>query len=228
MRARRRSWMTICARCGRCSRRGRGRFSGRSIGRASSASSISGSRASRSRSATASGAAAGSSSRVWATRAPRRGVGVLQADAGSALGHRALPVVAGRAAGHVGLGSPGRAARARRAPDGRVRRALRPAAGRLALLRAAPTRRPRARSSASRATWRPTSSRAGVFANERDYQHQLDALVCQGQRAHAQDAARAPGRPAADRARGDGGAAGVPGSRPALGDPGPGRSLPAL
>ncbi len=36
-----------------------------------------------------------------------------------------------------------------------------------------------------------------VFANELDFQDQLDALVCEGQRAHAQDAARAPDRPAA-------------------------------
>ena len=44
--------MTTCARCGRCSRR-RGPISGRSIGRARSASSICGSRARRSRSGTA-------------------------------------------------------------------------------------------------------------------------------------------------------------------------------
>ena len=62
--------MTTCARCGRCSRRRRGRFSARSIGRARSASSISGSRARRSRSGTARRAAAGSWSRAWATRAP--------------------------------------------------------------------------------------------------------------------------------------------------------------
>ena len=43
--AARRSSMTTCARCGRCSRRRRGRFSARSIGPGRSASSISGSRA---------------------------------------------------------------------------------------------------------------------------------------------------------------------------------------
>ena len=47
----------------------------------------------------------------------RRRAGVLQADAGPAVGHRALSVVARRAAGDAGLGSPGRAARRRRAPD---------------------------------------------------------------------------------------------------------------
>ena len=50
--AARRSLTTTCARCGRCLRR-RGRFSGRSAGRARSASSTSGSRARRSRSGTA-------------------------------------------------------------------------------------------------------------------------------------------------------------------------------
>ena len=65
----RRSWMTICARCGRCSRRRRGRFSARSIGRARSASSISGSRGAGRGRARSSSAAAGSSSRAWATRA---------------------------------------------------------------------------------------------------------------------------------------------------------------
>ena len=43
-----------------------------------------------------------------------------------------------------------------------------------------------------------------VFANELDFQDQLDALVREGQRAHAQDAARAPDRPAARRARAHG------------------------
>ena len=47
-----------------------------------------------------------------------------------------LPVAAGRAAADVGLGSPGRHPRPRRAPDGGVRRVLRAAEGRLALLRA--------------------------------------------------------------------------------------------
>jgi len=54
---------------GRCSRRRRGRFSGRSIGLERSASSISGSHARRCRSGTARRAAAGSSSRAWATHA---------------------------------------------------------------------------------------------------------------------------------------------------------------
>jgi transcriptional regulator with XRE-family HTH domain len=54
------------------SRRRRGRFSGRSIGRARSASSMSGARARRCRSGMARRVAAGSLSRAWATRAPAR------------------------------------------------------------------------------------------------------------------------------------------------------------
>ena len=50
-------------------------------------------------------------------------------------GHHALLVLAGGVAGHVGLGSPGRRSRPRRAPDRRVRRPLRAAEGRLAVLR---------------------------------------------------------------------------------------------
>src|SRR3954469_3406574 len=66
----RRSSMTTCARCGRCFCLGHGPCSAPSIGRARSASSISGSRGPRCRSGTARPAAAGSSSRVWGFRAP--------------------------------------------------------------------------------------------------------------------------------------------------------------
>ena len=100
--------------------------------------------------------------------------------------------------------------------------------GRLALLRAgrsAGQGRGRAR---SRAIWRPTSSPAGVFANERDYQHQLDALVRRPTRARTRRCASARSTGSTTEREAMARAAGVPGSRPALGDPGPGRSLPAL
>ena len=105
----------------------------------------------------------------------RRRAGLLQGDAGSVVRDPPLSVVAGGAAGDVGLGSPGRAARRRRPPDRGVRRVLRAAAGRLALLRARAIRRPRASSSACRTSWSATSSPAACFANELDYQLQLDA-----------------------------------------------------
>ena len=169
--------MTICARCGRCSRRRRGRFSAPSIGRARSASSICGSR----REPVPVGAV--EQRRGWVVVAC---LGYSRAGAGALIFSKETPDLLwgiarclwslGGAAGHAGLGPPGRhctpAAGGRRE---RVRRALRPAAGRLAVLRAGAIRRPRASSSACRATWRPTSSAAGRFANERDYQLQLDA-----------------------------------------------------
>ena len=176
-----------------------------------------------------SSAAAGSSSRVWATRAraparwssPRRRRTCSGASRAVCGRWAALPetLVWDRQAG---IHAP------RRPPDDGVRRALRPAAGRLAVLRAAPIRRPRASSSACRATWRPTSSPAACFANELDYQHQLDGWFDKANaRTHKTLRCRPVDRLIAEReamAR----AAGVPGPRPALGDAGPGRSLPAL
>ena len=69
-----------------------------------------------------------------------------------------------------------------------------------------------------------------AFANELDFQLQLDAWFAERANArHAQDAALPPGRPAARGTRGDGAAAGRgAGHRPALGAPGPARSAPAL
>ena len=128
--------MTTCARCGRCSRRRRGRFSGRSIGPGRSASSTSGAQR-------GDPVGHGQTRRgLGRRRVPgllargRRRAGLFQGDRGPALGHRALPVVVGRPAADAGLGPPGRPARPRRAPDGGVRRLLRPAARRLAFLRA--------------------------------------------------------------------------------------------
>ena len=60
-------------------------------------------------------------------------------------------------------------------PVGGVRRVLRPAAASAGASASRPTRRPRAPSSGCRATRRRTSSPAGAFANELDFQDQLDA-----------------------------------------------------
>ena len=93
----------------------------------------------------------------------RRRADLLQADPGAAVRDPALSVVAGRAAGDAGLGPPVRAARRRRAPDRRSSPAFcGAAAGRLALLRAAATRRPRASSSGCRTSWSAASSRAAA------------------------------------------------------------------
>ena len=62
-------------------------------------------------------------------------------------------------------------------PTRGVRRVLRPAAGRLAFLRAGAIRRPRASSSACRASSRRNFEPGRAFANELDFQLQLDALV---------------------------------------------------
>ena len=76
--------------------------------------------------------------------------------------------------GDVGLGSPGRHPRPRRPPDAGVRRLLRPAEGRLALLR---PRDPQAKGVVER--WQgyaETNFEPGrVFANELDFQEQFDA-----------------------------------------------------
>jgi hypothetical protein len=87
----RRSLMTICARCGRCSCRRRGPFSGRSIGRARSSSSTSGSRCANCGSGMARRAAALSCSPAWATRARAPACWVLDTDRGHAGRDRRLP-----------------------------------------------------------------------------------------------------------------------------------------
>ena len=92
----------------------------------------------------------------------RRRADLLQADARPAVRRSPLPVVARGAAADAGLGSPVRAARRRRPTDRGVRRLLRGAAGRLALLRAAATRRPRASSSACRTSSSRASSPGGA------------------------------------------------------------------
>ena len=66
----------------------------------------------------------------------RRRAGLLDADRGPAGRDRRLPGAPRRAAADAGLGPPGGHPRPRRPAVGGVRRVLRPAAGRLALLRA--------------------------------------------------------------------------------------------
>ena len=138
----------------------------------------------------------------------RRRAGLLDADRGPARRDRRLPGAPRRpAAGRwSGIARPASTAMA----ADRRRRSPRSAAscGSAGTSASRPTRRPRAPSSGCRATRRRTSSPAARFANELDFQDQLDALVCEGQRAHAQDAPGAAGRSPRRRARGDGAAAG--------------------
>ena len=134
----------------------------------------------------------------------------------------------GGAAADVGLGSPGRHPRPRRAPDGRVRRLLRAAEGRVAVLRAG--------RSAGQGRGRAPAGLRGDQLRARPRVRQrarlpgpARRLVREGQRAPAQDAARAPDRPAArssasTMARAAGRAAR---HRPALGHAGRARSLSA-
>ena len=98
----------------------RGRFSGRSIARARSASSICGSRGKEVP------VGHGQTRQGWVVVAcsglPARGrwrAGVLQADSGSAGGDRALSLAARRLAADAGLGSPGRHSWSRRPPEAR-------------------------------------------------------------------------------------------------------------
>ena len=195
--------MTTCGRCGRCFRRRRGSFSGRFIGPGSCASSISGSRQRAVPVGHWRRAAAGSSWRVWAIRARAPARWSSRSRRPICFGASALFVVAGRVAADAGLGSPGRHPRPRRSPDGGVRRVLRPAEGRLALLRAgrsagqglcrAPAGLPRARrstTSSTRATrrraWsspsdhRPATETAPASPPCRTSWHRLCELVRQG------------------------------------------------
>ena len=118
----------------------------------------------------------GRRSRAWATRARapaswssrRETEDLLAGIAGclERLGGLPRTLVWDRQAGIHGHG--GR-------PIGGVRRVLRPAAGSTGTSASRPTRRPRASSSGCRATRRRTSSPAARFANELDFQDQLDA-----------------------------------------------------
>ena len=95
------------------------------------------------------------------------------------------------------------------------------------VLRAAPTRRPRASSSACRAMPRRTSSPAAASPTRSTSKTQLDAWFDEGQRPHAQDAAR-PTRSIAslEELRGDGAAARRRARHgPALGAPGAARPV---
>ena len=227
--AARRSSMTTCARSGRCSRRRRGRFSGRSIGRARSASSIVWQPRER-----GAGRARPDAPRLGRGRVSgllarrRRRAGLLASrpricwpgSPAACSGWAALPktLVWDRQAGIHGHG--GR-------PTRGVRRVLRPAAGRLAVLRAG--------RSAGQGRGRAAAGLRGDQLRARPRVRQrarlpgpARRLVREGQRAHAQDAARPAGRPARRGARGDGAAArGDARHRPALGHAGPARSAPA-
>ena len=93
----------------------------------------------------------------------RAGAGVLvfsHADRGPVGGDRRLPGAPGRVAADAGLGPPGGHPRPRRPADARRSPLLRPAAGSTGISASRPIRRPRASSSACRATPRPTSSPA--------------------------------------------------------------------
>jgi hypothetical protein len=85
----------------------------------------------------------------------------------------ALLVVAGRAAADAGVGSPARAARLGRPSDRRLRRLLRLAAGRLALLRAARSAGQGRRQAAAGLLGAQLRARPAV-RNELDFQLQLD------------------------------------------------------
>jgi hypothetical protein len=126
-------------------------------------------------------------SRLLARR--RRGACVQQADGRSVGRDLALPLAARRAAEHVGLGSPGRHPRPRRAPVAGVRWALRPAEGRLALL---PTQ-----GSAGQGRRRAAAGVHGDQLRARTRVRERARLpgparrvVRQGQRSHPQDSAR--------------------------------------
>jgi hypothetical protein len=213
--------MTISARSGRCSRRGRGRLSGPSIDRASFASSISGSRASRFRSVTANVAAAGSSSRVWgySRAAPARWCSLSRR--GICFGHRALSLDAGQVGGVLVWDRPaGLHTRDRRPTD-----ELAAFCGQLGVgWRFCEPADQKAKGAVERVQGcLETNVAPGRrFANERDYQHQIDGWVVKAN-ARTHKTLRAPGRPAQSRARGDGCPARVSGSGSALGDPGPRR-----
>ena len=172
----RRSSMTTCARSGRCSRRRRGRSSARSTGPARSVQFD----LWQPREEVPVGH--GQTRRGWVVVAcsgllarGRGRVGLLDADRGPAGRDRRLPGAPRRPAEDAGLGSPGRHPRPRRPPD--ARRSPRSAAscGSAGVSASRPIRRPRAPSSGCRATRRRTSSPAARFANELDFQDQLDA-----------------------------------------------------
>ena len=90
----------------------------------------------------------------------RRRADLQQAGAGRLVGDVALSVVVGRAAGADGVGSRGLPARRRRAPDRGVCRASAGSCRSTGTSATRETPRRRARWSACRAIWRPTSSRA--------------------------------------------------------------------
>ena len=196
--------MTICARSGRCSSRRRGCFSGRSIGRASSASSISGSRRAPIP------VSHGEQRRGWVVVACLGYSRAAPARWCSQTRHLicsgASPVACGRwARCHrrwSGIARPG-STRAR----GRPTAEFAALCGQLQLgWRLCEPADPQAKGAVERLQgYLETNFEPGRrFANERDYQLQLDAWFEKANAAHTPDAQRTPDRPAGDRARADG------------------------
>ena len=206
--AARRSWMTTCARSGRCFRPS-GRRSARSTGPGRSASSTSGSPArdpGRPR-PDPQGLCRGRVPGLLARR--RRRADLQQADPGSAGRDPALSLEAGRRWRETLVWD--RQAGIHAYEAGRRRSSPRSAAscGSAGTSAASATRRPRASSSAGRATPRRNFEPGRVFANELDFQDAVRRLGREGQRAPAPHDPGPADRPPRRGARGHGPAAAV-------------------
>ena len=133
--------------------------------------------------------------------------GLLEGDARSACWDRGLPGSSGGAAADAGVGPPGRDPRPRGPPD----RTRSPAfCGQLRVgWRFCEPADPQAKGAVERLQgYAETNFEPGRrFANELDFQVQLDGWFDEGERADAQDAARPTGRPAREEHGGDGAAA---------------------
>ena len=167
--------MTICARSGRCSRR-RPRVFQRTVYRPGEVCQFD---VWRPRAEVPVGH--GQTRRGWVVvRVPgllarrRRGAGVQDPDRGPVGRDQRLPGAARRPAADAGLGPPGRHPRPRRPTRATRSRPSAASCGWGGASASRPIRRPRARLSGCRATRRPTSSPAACFANELDFQDQLD------------------------------------------------------
>ena len=219
--------MTTCARCGRCSRRGRGRFSARSIGPARSASSTSGSRARDPGRARPDAPRLGRGRVLGLLARRRRRADLLQADPGLlagiarclwALGALPQTLVWDRQAGMHARG--GRPTEEFAAFCGQLRvgwHFCEPAD-------------PQAKGVVERLQgFVETNFEPGrAFANELDFQDQLDAWFAKRQRAHAPDAAPRPIDRLAEELEVMAPLPGRARHRPALGAARPARPAPAL
>ena len=203
----RRSSTTTCARSARSSPRRRAPSSARSIARASSASSTSGSPRKESRSASAKPVGLGRRRLPGLLARRRRRARLLQAGARHPVGHRAVPVAARRPAGDARLGSRGRPARRRGPPQRGLRCLLRPAAGSAGTF--AQRADPQAKGVVERLQgYLETSFEPGRrFANELDFQDQLDAWFESAPTCASTARFAAGRRPPGRGARGDGAAA---------------------